>query len=69
MEGINASFREYDNGDETPLIKIPSGVPEAGLTSHRLYEFRVCHTRPARVTSVRRFGNKEELLRRMVHRE
>lgn len=29
LEGINASLRESDSGDETPLIKIPSGVPGA----------------------------------------
>lgn len=30
LEGINASLGESDSGDETPLIKIPSGVPVEG---------------------------------------
>lgn len=44
LEGINASLRESDRADETALIKIPSGSPRPGPTSHRLYEFRVCVT-------------------------
>ena len=61
LEGINASLGESDSGDETPLIKIPSGVPRAGLTSRRLFMSSACVSvaRATSAVSTHRQGTKK----------